>query len=143
MRIGSLPSSGILLLAGALLTGCFVPPGLCFPGPTPDERPDARPGTTLVRVHNASAFDLDSVVVGFARETVVYGDVPAGGTTAYRDAGTAYRYAYIEATAQGRRLVIQPIDYVGECPLGRGRFTYRLTADLATGSLDVRARRDR
>jgi hypothetical protein len=142
MRMRPLASTGVLLLAGALLGGCVVP-GFCLPGPAPDERPTERPGTTLVRIHNASAFDLDSVVVGFARETVAYGDVPAGGTTAYRDAGRAYRYAYVEATARGRRLVLQPFDYVGECPLGRGRFTYRLTADPAAGTLDVRARRDR
>lgn len=132
-------ASGVLPLAGALLTGCGVLPVPCLPGAAPD----ARPGTTLVRLHNASAFDLDSVVVGFSREPVLYGDVPAGGTTAYRDAGRAYRYAYIAATAQGRRLVLQPFDYVGECPLGSGRFTYRLTADPAAGTLDVRARRDR
>ncbi|HEX8696947.1 MAG TPA: hypothetical protein VF746_31295 [Longimicrobium sp.] len=128
-------SAPVLLLAVAFFAGCGVPPGL-------GEEPDAPPGATLVRIRNASAFDLDSVVVDFFRQRVVYGDVPAGGTTAYRQADRAYRYAYIEATVQGQRLVLQPIDYVGETPLGSGRFTYHLTVNLADSTLDVRARRD-
>ena len=111
------------LIAAALALGG------CVSGPPADE--------TLVRIHNAGARTLDSVRVDFGERSVSYGRLAPGQTSQYRPAGTAYRYAYMEAMVDGQRMIFQPIDYVGETPLGPGRHTYHVTVDAPTRSLRI------
>lgn len=109
------PSLTIAILASLLAA--------CTPFTSPDE--------VEIRVANRSSRDFDRVLVNFYDDPVDYGTVPAGGVSAYRRAMEAYRYAYVEVRLDATRLVLQPIDYVGETPLAKGRYTYALslTAD--------------
>lgn len=90
------------------------------------QSPLPQPAVTMVRLHNATGSTLEDIRVTFARIPVDYGDLAPGATSEYRPAEGAYRYAMIEARIGGEPFVLQPIDYVGETPLGPGRFTYRL-----------------
>jgi hypothetical protein len=91
-------------------------------------------GPTEVRIRNVSGFDYDGLRVG--DET--YGRLPAGAETRYRGFGTAYRYNYVRLEIEGDEMILQPVDYVGETPLGPGRFTYEVrVVDRAAGQLEI------
>jgi hypothetical protein len=110
-----------LLLAGAL--------GACESGE----------GTTLIRIHNASTYDYEELQVG----EEAYGTLAAGAFTEYRDFGTAYRYNYVILRIGVDEFVIQPIDYVGEVPLGDGKFTYEIkVVDYDSRTLSIEAVED-
>jgi len=79
--------------------------------------------TSDVRIHNATDHDLQDVVVGPAH----YGSIQRGVSSGYQSWGPAYKYAFVSVLADGKPMLIQPIDYVGETPLGPGRFTYILS----------------
>jgi hypothetical protein len=96
------------------------------------------PSDVRIRVENASAIDFSSTTIGFPSETEQYGAVPAGGRTDYRPVSRAYRYAFAEVEAAGRRYVLQPIDYVGEELLDSGSYTYSLDVDPQTGGVSLR-----
>jgi hypothetical protein len=80
---------------------------------------------TNIRVLNSSEYDLCNVVI----ESRNHGEINSGENTCYRGYDKAYRYAYVSLTIDGEDLVIQPIDYVGETPLGIGYFTYHLDVE--------------
>jgi hypothetical protein len=92
-----------------------------------------------VRVRNASATDFESVRVTLPEDGEHdLGRVPAAGRSAFVAATRAYRYAGFRVRVEGRDLLLQPIDYVGERPLAPGDYDYvldvddgRLTIDLA------------
>jgi len=92
-----------------------------------------------VRVSNASAVDFESVRMTLPEDGEHdLGRVPAAGQSAFVAARRVYRYAGFHVRAEGRELVLQPIDYVGERPLAPGRYDYvlnvndgRLTVDVA------------
>jgi hypothetical protein len=107
----------------------------CAPAPQPAE--------TWVRLQNDTGVRLEKVRVNFLGEIQDYGDIGPGGRTDYRPARIAYRYAWIDAHAAGNPLGAHPVDYMGEAPLGPGRFTYsiRRRDDFESG-LSVLASRD-
>ncbi len=80
-----------------------------------------------VRLRNASNIRFDSVRVVFPRDSEQYGELGAGAASDFHTVAEAYRYAYIAAHADTARYVLQPIDYVGEELLPRGRYTYRIS----------------
>ena len=88
--------------------------------------PVAATQETYVRLHNGTGRPLEAVRVTFTGLPVDYGDLAPGATSDYRRADGAYRYAKVEARIGGEPFTLQPIDFVGETPLGPGRFTYRL-----------------
>lgn len=93
-------------------------------------------GPSMVRIHNASTYDYQDLQVG--DET--YGTLSAGQYTEYRDFGTAYRYNYVSLTIASDAFVLQPIDYVGEEPLGEGEFTYEIDVnDYDARALSIEA----
>jgi hypothetical protein len=113
----------VIILLAAVLGGC---------------KPGAG-GATLIRIHNASTYDYDELQVG----QEVYGALPAGAYTEYRDFGTAYRYNYVLLRIGADEFVIQPIDYVGEEPLGEGTFTYEIdVVDYDSRNLSIEAVED-
>jgi hypothetical protein len=93
-------------------------------------------GATLIRIHNVSTYDYDELQVG----QEAYGTLPAGTFSEYRDFGTAYRYNYVLLRIGADEFVIQPIDYVGETPLGGGMFTYEIdVVDYDSRTLSIQA----
>lgn len=80
---------------------------------------------TNIRVLNSSDYDFCNVVINLS-EGRNHGEIKSGENTCYREYDKAYRYAYVSLTIDGEDLVVQPIDYVGETPLGIGYFTYHL-----------------
>jgi hypothetical protein len=99
-------------------------------------------GDVNVRVANNSSFPFDGVEVVFPENEVDYGSVSAHGVSRYAPVETAYQYAYIEVQIGDEVLKIQPIDYVGEKPLGPGFYTYRLNVTVE-GHLTLEFREDR
>jgi hypothetical protein len=83
-------------------------------------------GSPAIRVANRSTLDFDRVLVNFSDQEVDYGALPAGTASEYRSPTVAYRYARIEVHVDTARLVLQPVDFVGETPLDGGSYTYAL-----------------
>src|SRR5690242_1201178 len=75
-----------------------------------------------IRIVNASDVDFADVVVGGLH----YGNIEHGQVTGYQRWETAYRYSSVSLSAADKTYTLQPIDYVGENPLGSGRFSYLL-----------------
>ncbi|GLC28324.1 hypothetical protein [Roseisolibacter agri] len=106
-----------------------------------DDGPSGPDGATRLRVRNASTVELQNLLVVLpTEERIAAVSLAAGGTTGYVAVRTAYRYAYVEASVAGRHIVLQPIDYVGEQPLGAGCFTYDLRVDADQRFLSIAAR---
>lgn len=79
-------------------------------------------GPSMIRVHNTSTYAYSELEVG----PYQIGDLAPDEYTEYLDFGTAYDYNYVRLTIDANEFVIQPVDYVGEEPLGEGFFTYEL-----------------
>ncbi len=91
-------------------------------------------GSTLIRVHNSSAYGYEDMVVNDA----AFGDLGPGENSQYQFFDTAYRYAYVRLLINGAEFILQPIDYVGETPLGSGHFTYVIDVfDLDNRQLSI------
>ena len=90
-----------------------------------------------IRIRNDSKVDFENVVVGGK----MYGDIKKGATSAYHTWKTAYRYSSVSLLAESKPLKIQPIDYVGETPLGNGHYTFVLVIRTGRG-LDIRVEKD-
>lgn len=47
-----------------------------------------------LRIHNSSPYIMDSLKVSFPKEEVMYGPIPHGWKTEFKEVEEAYRYAY-------------------------------------------------
>ena len=115
-------------LVGLLIVSCFI-------------HGESSPAIeTNVRVRNETGVPLQQVSVN----GVVYGDIVTDGVTGYQGMKAAYRYADLQLVMAGRKIHLQPEDYAGERPLGKGQFTYRIVkrAWNAEVSVDIQAIRD-
>lgn len=91
-------------------------------------------GATQIRVHNSSEYDYEALVVNDA----TFDELGSGENSQYQFFDTAYRYAYVRLLIDDAEFILQPIDYVGETPLGAGRFTYVIdVVDLAGHQLSI------
>jgi hypothetical protein len=97
----------------------------------------AAPPSSEVRIRNNTGSLLRQVVVNGQQ----YGNINAGQTGEYRKLRVAYRYASVRFVAGTREMQIRPEDYVGEVPLGRGKFTYVLTI-LDADRIDLSVEQD-
>ncbi|MDN4057686.1 hypothetical protein QPK31_05530 [Massilia sp. YIM B02769] len=77
---------------------------------------------SMVRVANETGLPLQNVRIN----SVFFGDVPVDGVSSYQALTPAYRYAALHVDVAGKKFDLVPEDYVGETPLGRGKFTYRV-----------------
>lgn len=84
-------------------------------------------GATLLRVQNASEFEMTDLVIHVPGEPIRADLLGPGDRTDYREAPGAFRIASVDGKVEGETFRIQVIDYVGEEPLGPGRFTYVLS----------------
>lgn len=123
---------GLLSLAGAIWMLSLVS---CEKGAS---------GLTNIRVHNASDYDFNNVEINTGHDpTVNFGDILSAATTTYKPFTVAYRYAYVRLFIDDKEFIIQPIDYVGETPLGAGNFTYVLdVVDFEKKNLSITAKED-
>jgi hypothetical protein len=104
-----------------------------------DDDPSPTNKATMIRIHNVSAHDFENIIAG----DHFYGAVDSAAFSEYADLGVAYHYNYVELTADGADFVIQPIDYVGETPLGPGYFTYEIDiTDFDARLLNISAMED-
>ncbi|MGI9543106.1 MAG: hypothetical protein ACR2MX_07590 [Cyclobacteriaceae bacterium] len=100
-----------------------------------EAQPDASLlGPTNIRVKNISLFDFDEVEVSAPGGVANYGPVAVQATSDYQSYSEAYRYAFIKVTIGDKDFILQPIDYVGESPLGVGNFTYVIDVPDLEGS---------
>ena len=106
------------------------------------DNPFSSDGESLIRLKNASTFELTSVTFAPGTPRLEFPRIAPGATTDYAGVQGAYRYGYLDALVGGERRVIQPIDYVGERVIGEGRFTYVITIDAATRNPSVSMVRD-
>lgn len=90
-----------------------------------------------IRIINASSVDFVDVVVG----GINYGSIEHGQSTGYRHWKKAYRYSSASLKVAGKAYSLQPIDYVGEKPLGFGRFAYALEL-RENGELKIQVQSD-
>ena len=71
-----------------------------------------------------------------------YGNVSPGATTGYKRFAKAYREAYIRLNINGEEYELQPVDFTYEVPLGKGKFSYELSADTLTKALSIHVTAD-
>lgn len=98
---------------------------------------------TNIRIKNGSRYDFcDIKMIAPDGRSVDYGTLGAGQTTCYHTYKEAYSYAYLSLTTDGATYIFQPIDYVGERPLGIGKFSYVLDIDKTYKSIIIKTNRD-
>ncbi|MEP0712676.1 hypothetical protein [Algoriphagus sp.] len=90
---------------------------------------DPDPEGILIRVENASSVDFKDIRISSGSTPVEFSDVKAGKKSEYKEFESAYRYGFVSLLANGTELRIQPFDYVGETPLSKGYYTYKLDID--------------
>lgn len=103
---------------------------LFLPGCSPT---DLWNGPTLLRVENATEWTMEELIV-YVTPPIEVDRLEAGERTDYREVDRAYRIATVNVRIDGTPDGLQVIDFVGESPLGPGRFTYRLQVDGEPGS---------
>lgn|GEM_PF-2162756 len=92
-------------------------------------------GSVETRIENASAVTIDRVVVyPGGRDSLVATNLAVGERTRYLAVERAYRLVTVEARIGADIVRQQVIDYVGETPLGSGRYTYRVRVIPRTGN---------
>ena len=79
-----------------------------------------------IRLSNVSEVDFENIIVNTSTGDVSFGVLASQSVSDYKSFEMAYRYAFIELTANGNTYTLQPIDYVGETPLDKGHYTYVL-----------------
>lgn len=71
-----------------------------------------------------------------------FGDLAPKETSEYRTFVGAYAYGAVSITIEGEQYGWIPIDYVGEVPLDKGKYTFEYTFDRQTELLTDRLVRD-
>ncbi len=99
-------------------------------------------GDILLRVANESPVTFDRTFVHLPEDQVEFGALAANQVSDYVRVSAAYRYAYILVEVGDTDYVLQPIDYVGEEPLGPGKYTYALEPSTTPGYLIFSFRKD-
>jgi hypothetical protein len=99
-------------------------------------------GPTDLRVKNTTDFTFTDVEINTSEGIHNYGTVNGGEITDYKRFDMAYRQAIIELFIHQEKYTLTPGDYTYEVPLGRGRFTYELSADTTAKTLSIHVTAD-
>ena len=98
---------------------------------------------TNVRIKNNSKYNFSAVVLNPSSGLINCGDIKKGEKNCYHSFDLAYSNAYIKFYVEDKEFVYQPIDYVGEVPLGIGKFTYVLDiSDFNARTISLTLHRD-
>jgi len=101
------------------------------------------PSKTTIRIKNNSKYNFCNLVVDPYSGSINCGILKKGEMTCYRSVDIAYNYAYVQLFIGDKEFKLQPIDYVGEQPLGIGKFTYLIdVVDYDTGKLSITVQED-
>lgn len=90
--------------------------------------PKAAATELRIRVQNQGTEVLENVRVNFRGQMESFGDLQPGAYSTYRKVTASYRYGLSEATAGGKRVKLQPIDFFGEKFLPPGDYTWGLAS---------------
>ena len=100
--------------------------------------------STRIRVYNESTHTFTDLVVQTPGARHEFGHLAPRSYSGYREFGESYRYAFISLKIDGVDYVMQPTDYVGETPLGAGKFTFSISVvNPGDRILAIRSNRDR
>jgi len=99
-------------------------------------------GPTDIRIINKSVFTYEDVFVDTSEGTNEYGNVAPGVKTDYKRFTKAWREAYIQLNINGVKYEFNPVDYTYEIPLGKGKFSYELSADTTKKELSLHVTAD-
>ncbi len=97
-------------------------------------------GPIEIRLKNVSDYDFTDVEVDTNGGQHSYCDLKSGAKSGYKKFASAYRYAFVELQISGKTYTIQPIDFVGETLLDKGKYTYEIDAtdeDTRYGRLSI------
>jgi len=89
---------------------------------------------SMVRVANGTGLPLQNVRIN----NIFFGDVPVDGVSRYQALTPAYRYTALRLEVAGKKFEMVPDDDVGETPLGRGMFTYRIQRQYHNGEMNFK-----
>ncbi|TWI85201.1 hypothetical protein IQ13_0358 [Lacibacter cauensis] len=98
------------------------------------------PENTQLRIFNNSNIIFDSVLVNSPGGKHQYHQIAPGSSSDYKKYRFIYNYAYLEVYFNNQMLKLQPIDYVGEEKLRSGNYSYRITVNA--GSLSLQCVKD-
>jgi hypothetical protein len=88
--------------------------------------PDSN-GEIEIRIWNDSNYEFDEVFVDTKGGQNDYGKLVSGNRSNYKKYNSAYRYAFVSFKIKGKAYSIQPVDYVGEELLEKGKYTYKIS----------------
>lgn len=82
-----------------------------------------------IRLSNTSQYDYKDIKVNTSSGNVNFEDIKAGEKTEYQNFKIAYNYAFVELKIDSETYTLQPLDYVGETPIKKGNYTYKIDAN--------------
>jgi len=87
-----------------------------------------------LRVLNNSDYDFKNVTVN----SVYMGDIKKYHASDYKEFEMAYHYGAVQFEVNDKKFRWQPIDYVGETPLPKGKYTYMISIDYETNGTHLK-----
>ncbi|WP_153795777.1 hypothetical protein [Foetidibacter luteolus] len=95
-----------------------------------------------IRVLNAAFASFKNCKVSTYDDLYNYGDIGVNEYSAYHTFQKAYRYGYVELTMNNRPYILQPTDFVGETPLSKGKYTYKIIYSEESKNIDIQLIKD-
>jgi hypothetical protein len=90
------------------------------------------------RFRNATPFTISDVSLSWPGGSMQVAALAPGASSDFGRHDGAYSYGALEVTMNGTVRRLQPIDYVGESPLGSGRYTYVIkTSTYSPDGIDL------
>ena len=89
--------------------------------------PFASDGPVEVRVRNGSDLTFDEGILYVQQDSIAFTSLGPGEETPYQEVSKAYGIATTQVVSGSDTARLQVIDFVGERPLGPGRYTFVLS----------------
>jgi hypothetical protein len=98
---------------------------------------EAATNNVEIRIANVSDFNYENVIVNTSGGENNYGNLAFSEVSNYVVYDFAHRYAFVELQIQGNTYSFQPIDYDGENRLENGLYTYEISANNSSNSIEL------